>query len=91
MGTRKRAPKVPAPCVHCGAVRVVRARGLCYPCYARVRPQYPRLVSGLAIGDKRAPAGEPTEAELERTIAEQMRCLPAWWWADVARMNGGPV
>lgn len=30
---------------------------------------------------------EPTEAELEEMIAQQMKSLPAWWAGDVAAMR----
>lgn len=28
---------------------------------------------------------EPTEAEVEAMVAEQMQCLPDWWWEEEAR------
>jgi hypothetical protein len=31
------------------------------------------------------PEREPTEAELDATIAEQMRRLPRWWYLEVER------
>lgn len=30
---------------------------------------------------------EPSTAQIERIIAEQMQCLPPWWEADTKRMN----
>lgn len=30
---------------------------------------------------------EPTQEELERIIAEQLRCLPAWWSEDCGMVD----
>lgn len=65
-------------CVHCGLRRgQPRRRGLCERCYGDkdVRRLYRRA-------DGRYDQCEPTEAELERMIAEQMANLPAWWPKD---------
>lgn len=65
-----------ACCAEC-ELRPVRypAKGLCRVCYDRQR---------------RVPADhEPTEAELEATVAEQMRCLPGWWAEDARRQFDG--
>jgi hypothetical protein len=52
-------------------------RGLCYPCYRdrSVRALYPTLLMGPGAAD----CDEPTAAEVERVVAEQMRCLPKWF------------
>lgn len=49
----------------------------------------PRTAGGFAgVRARAANRGEPTAAEVERTVAEQMRCLPPWWWSEVERRNG---
>lgn len=88
--TRPAAPKpkvVPAPepnqaprrpCRHCkDNPEGFGCRGMCWKCYKdpKVRTLYP--------GCKYRPSGpEPTEAELEGMIAEQMANLPKWWGRD---------
>lgn len=61
-------------CRHCGKTCVPRCRGLCYRCYTipDVLARYPRRVPW-------AYDHEPTAAELDAMIAEQMTCLPDWW------------
>lgn len=61
-------------CRHCAERRVNRPRGLCWVCFYTpgVRERYP-------VGSKYAPKAEPTAAEVEACVAEQMACLPAWW------------
>jgi hypothetical protein len=61
-------------CRHCGTRQAARPRGLCFPCYGDplIRELYP------TAGSKFATKGEPTEAELEQMIAEQMATLPGW-------------
>ena len=73
-------------CRHCGAVRWVRARRLCSACYDRpaVRELYPSRRSRTSGFER-----EPTEAELDALIAEQMRCLPAWWGESGAKFRQG--
>lgn len=44
-----------------------------------------------AIRKARNAAHEPTEAELERTIAEQMQCLPRWWRRDAESRTAPPT
>lgn len=60
-------------CRHCGQRKANRPRGLCWRCYYApgVKALYPST-------SKHAPGkrDEPTEAELDQMIAEQMRCLP---------------
>ena len=69
-------------CRHCArSVRNIQARGLCYRCYGDrdIREMYPKspVGPGQRFG---APAPrEPTLAELDVMIAEQMKCLPDWW------------
>lgn len=67
------------PCRHCGKAtsRYNRRRGLCNRCYQipSIRTQY--------TPDKPRPH-EPTEAELDVMIAEQMANLPPWWHDECA-------
>lgn len=53
--------------------RLLRQARLCYPCYRTpgVRDLYP--------GGRSPPEVEPSAAEVERVVAEQMADLPAWW------------
>lgn len=57
----------------------LKCRGLCARCFSTlaIRQLYPC--------EAKAPRRdtEPTEEELERLIAQQMRCLPRWWAAHV--------
>lgn len=71
-----------AICRHCNEKTANRPRGLCRVCYylPGVKEQYPSV-------SKFAPAREPTEEELEATIAEQMKNLPPWW--ESARVHDG--
>ncbi len=64
-------------CRHCHKNKVVRPRGLCCRCFYTpgVKEQYP-ITSKFG---RYAMRQEPTEEELEATIAEQMKCLPKWW------------
>lgn len=73
------------PCLHCGRNKsVTRVRGLCSKCYddRDVRAQYPDGRSAPREDD-------PSEAELEALIAEQMQRLPKWWAAEVEREQAG--
>lgn len=72
-------------CRHCNCRKVNRPRGLCWRCYytPAVRAMYlsthkfaPHASKGIT---------EPTEAELEAMIAEQMQCLRDWWYTKKAR------
>ncbi len=67
-------------CENCGKNVASRPRGLCSACYfnPKVRDQH-RTTSGKYE--------EPTMTELEATIAEQMKCLPAWWENAERHMN----
>lgn len=82
-------------CKHCGGPpRWLAGRGLCTPCHKNleIRDQYP-LLRPRNSSDDRDREYEPTEAELDALIAEQMRCLPAWWVAEEQRRletGGGP-
>lgn len=62
------------PCRHCSRRHAGRPRGLCSQCYYApgVRDMYP-------VTSKFAPSFEPTEAEVERVVAEQYANLPDWW------------
>lgn len=67
-------------CRHCVKNRVLRPRGLCWRCYYRpgVRDLYPST-------SKYAPGHEPSAEEVEATVEEQMKCLPAWWQSEAGR------
>jgi hypothetical protein len=72
-------------CLHCREREAApHRRGLCRRCYAHaeVRCLYQR--ESMA-----RPNHEPTEEELEVTIAEQRKRLPRWWSEDTARMEAG--
>lgn len=60
-------------CRHCNRPKVNRPRGLCWTCYKSrsVREQYPITSPFGRRGDN-----EPTEAELEQMIAEQLPTMP---------------
>lgn len=66
-------------CRHCNRKKASRPRGLCWSCYYTpgVRERYP----SQSVYGKWADGGlhDPTEAELEAVIVEQMKHLPAWW------------
>lgn len=67
-----------APCVHCGKRVGCRPRSLCDRCYGDqgIRHQYP-------FPDRtkkpESECYEPTQAEVDRTYAEQSAKLPTWW------------
>ena len=67
-------------CRHCPR-RACRPRGLCSVCYEvpAIRAMYARRPSR-----RKCDGPEPTGAELDALIAEQMKNLPAWW-TDEAR------
>lgn len=67
--------RVKAICANCKNERLIIARGLCSTCYFTkdIRVLYTRRKNSGPRG------GEPTAEEVERVVAEQMRCLPAWW------------
>jgi hypothetical protein len=70
----------PAPakvCRHCRRSAVSRPRGLCWGCYYApgVKDLYPPNSKFAKNHERR----EPTEAELDALIAEQMANLPEWW------------
>ena len=65
----------PRTCADCGDRPPRRTAGrLCDRCYHR------RRRGTVLLADP-----EPTEAELDAMIAEQMRCLPAWWEEDMRK------
>ena len=60
-------------CKHCDKP-ANRPRGLCWGCYDNtgIRDQYaPRAGYYCHV--------EPTQAEIDALVAEQMNCLPPWW------------
>lgn len=73
------AGRVKVPCVHC-ALRSVYCRGLCRPCHADpvVSAQYPAKARRLPPGNS-GWRREPTDAELDELVRQQMRCLPDWF------------
>jgi hypothetical protein len=68
-------------CIHCKQDRAHVGRGLCKACYLNpeVKELYPKLKLKNGRPRKTQEDPGPTEDELERTIQEQMRCLPEWW------------
>jgi hypothetical protein len=69
-------------CRHCRKNLACRPRRLCFRCHSdpSVRNLYPsrnKFASYKSRGES-----DPTEAELDATIAEQMKRLPAWWWKE---------
>lgn len=77
MSSYRRPVRVPV-CRHCHRC-VAKRRGLCYAHYydKEVRAMY-APVARTADG-RLATDPEPTEAELDLMIAEQMMNLPDWW------------
>lgn len=75
-------------CRHCGNELVTRPRGLGWKCFANpaIRAMYGPPAEATA---KFAPKGEPTEAELEVMIRQQMDCLPDWWPTESERAARG--
>ena len=61
-------------CRHCRRPKVHK-NGLCSSCYRKpeVRHLYSRWRGGKQGGE------EPTAEEVERIVAEQMKCLPPWF------------
>jgi len=70
---KKKADELPM-CLHCQKIKANRPRGLCWKCYYDpvIQQQYP-------INSKYAELclREPTEEELEHTIAEQLPTMPS--------------
>jgi len=64
------------PCRNCGRVLTLHARRLCYRCN-----HTPGVKERFPIQDcfARVHIHEPTEAEVEALVEQQMRCLPTWW------------
>lgn len=78
-------------CIHCHSESAGRARGLCWRCYQTkgIREQYPTQIV-------RTFDHEPSMAELNALIAEQMRPenLPPWWNVEHEKMraiDGVPI
>jgi hypothetical protein len=67
-------------CKHCGQVKLMFCRGLCWKCGSKpaIRDQYPLIRKKYDLDD-------PTAEELERMVAEQAAKLPAWWDAEEKR------
>jgi hypothetical protein len=66
------------PCQHCQRPKLIRSRGLCYTCYD---DHAIRVLYDFAT----KPAYEPTQEEVDRIVAEQLECLPSWWWKQWER------
>ena len=69
-------------CVHCAKPsRALKRCLLCVTCYGKreVRKMYVEFVE--------RDLNEPTWEQLEQIIAEQMQCLPDWWWGEFARVE----
>ncbi len=75
-------------CRHCHRFRSLQGRGLCAMCHRTpaIRELYPRIFP-MQNG---ALDHEPTEAELDAMIEEQMRPenLPPWWDECESRQLG---
>ncbi len=86
-------------CLHCGPThRTLAARGLCWACSSRpgIRKLYPRFTypKVRAATPRSANYGrEPSEAELNRMIEEQMRPenRPLWWDDEERKQGRGTV
>lgn len=63
-------------CIHCKRDMDLRAKGLCQTCWRHHGSLYPKSPWRRR---ERTEDNEPTQEELDAIIAEQMRCLPAWW------------
>lgn len=89
-GTVERAKKKLVTCRHCQQCRQHKCRGLCAGCYYTpgVRGRYEPVGPHGAAGARGA-EGEPTEAELDAIIAEQMANLPDWWGDETERVRQG--
>ena len=70
-----------ALCLFCGKRQGGKGRGLCARCYA-TPAVLARFPDGRTLRRYEAASDEPTEEELERIIAEQMKRLPFWWPKD---------
>lgn len=70
-----------AVCVHCRKGTVNRPRGLCWTCYYApgVRDLHPSTSKHAPHCPSNGPGREPTMAELDAMVAEQVRNLPDWW------------
>ena len=79
--SKPRAREKTLPCVHCERISRRIRRGLCERCYKdhTIRAAHANLSCRR----------EPTAEEVERCIAEQMQCLPSWWWEHERRMIAG--
>jgi hypothetical protein len=77
-------------CNWCGR-RVPEAHHKCAKCRARltasIKAAQKRSLSPTGRRRKMLDDKEPTAAEIEKMIAEQMRCLPDWW--DKEKRDGG--
>lgn len=75
-------------CRHCEKFKAQPDRkGLCWSC-----SQVPAIRDHYASESKFAPARarrEETMEDVERIVAEQMQCLPAWWEGE-AKKGIGP-
>lgn len=80
-------------CVHCQKRLAKRPRGLCWGCHSNleIRALYPPKGAAGQYGSTGHTYHEPSEAELDAMIAEQMKPenLPRWWMKDAARLGGG--
>ncbi len=68
-------PSDPTPCRDCTTAPAVTRLGLCHRCSGR-------------RGGELAHDSEPTEAELNRLVSEQMADLPPWWGAASRSLAG---
>lgn len=68
-------------CRHCGDLRYIQARGLCFKCHKNldIRAQYARY------NDFAAPLIDPTAEELDALEREQRANPPSWWAREEER------
>lgn len=69
-----------AVCVNCRNLRKIRTRGLCGRCYS-----FPTVRAAFPPPPRSAAGREPTMAELDALVAEQMANLPDWWHKETGR------
>lgn len=74
-------------CRHCSYHTSLLGRHLCWRCFRNrdIRKQYPKGHRHRPTATE--PEHEPTEEELEATIAEQSANLPEWWAIDEEEMR----
>lgn len=75
-------------CRQCGSTRKVSLARICVKCNAPMRLN--RSAAAKKEQARRSEEREPTEEELEQTIAEQSKRLPKWFHESYAKGDGEP-